>query len=164
MIIEAGDIVGVQVNDWLNDAIRVATGNGPLSHIAIVTATEPFVQVTEALDRVRVRSWDDRLADAAHVWLMKPPLSAEDRAAACRIALKHVGDDYGYINLVWQGMDALTRSRWFTENLVNITHLDICSELADLCEASLGLRPDDVTPNDFYGWFMIEHWPIEQMK
>ncbi len=163
-MIEYGDLLGVQGTGWLSDSIRSATGGGPLSHIAIVTAIEPFVQVTEALDRVRVRSLDDRLFDAQHVWLLKSPLSPEDRNVACRNALKHAGDDYGYANILWQEMDELTRSRWFTEHLVNVTHDVICSELAALCEAKLGLRPDDATPNDFWGWWQVEKWAVEQLK
>lgn len=164
LYIEAGDLVGVQGSSWLSDQIRASTGNGPLSHIAIVTATQPFVQVTEALSRVVVRSWEDRLADAAHLWLLKSPLSLEDRVAACRTALTHVGQDYGYENIIWQELDDLSKSRWFTEHMVRLTSDDICSELASICETKLGLRSESATPNDFWGWWTVQRWPMEQLK
>lgn len=163
-MIDYGDIIGVQGGDEFSDMIRAATGHGPLSHIAIVTATVPFVQVTEALTRVVVRSWETRLAEAKHLWVLKSPLSDGDRAEACRRILSRVGQDYGYSNIIWQGLDALTASRWFTEHLVNIKHDVICSELAAIGESKLGLRAESASPNDFWGWWLTENWSMEQIK
>ena len=164
MDIAYGDIIGVQGDEWLSDSIRSATGNGPLSHVALCTATEPFVQVTEALNRVVTRSIDDRLADAKHVWVLKSPLSPDDRQTACRIALKHTAKDYAYANILWQGLDAALRTDWFTEHLTDLTSDVICSELVTICEQQLGLRSESATPNDLWGFWQVERWPIIQLK
>lgn len=164
MIIEAGDLVGVQGAGELSDLIRQFTGNGPFSHIAVVVATEPFVMVAEALSRVVIRSWEDRLDDAQHLWLLKSPLPLADRVDACRILVKHNGEDYGYSNIVFQALDGLEKTRWWTEHWIRATTNIICSEYAAIAEAKLGLRPTSATPNDFYGWWLTERWAMEQRK
>lgn len=160
---EYGDLLAIQGVGWLSDHIRACTGHGPASHIAIVTAVEPFVQVTEAVDRVRVTSIDDRLFESAHVWLLKSPLSPNDRNVACRNAIKHVGDDYPWWNILMQLADAESGGRWFTEHWAE-TRENICSQLAALVEPSLGLIPRDATPNDIYGWWTVQRWPMVQKK
>jgi hypothetical protein len=159
-----GDILAVRGFDWLSDEIDTMSGNGGASHIALVTATEPFIQVTEALGHgITVRSWEARLAESKHLWILKSPLALPDRIEACRMAIAHVGDPYAYGNIVWQVMDDLTRSRWFTESMVHLNaNRWICSEIATFCEAKLGLRPDDSTPNDMKAWWGIEKWGVEQ--
>lgn len=164
MDIEVGDILAVDGGSWLSNLIKFASGGGPVSHVAVITATVPIVQVTEALHRVVVQSLEDHLAANKHVWLLKPPLSPEDRILVCRAALKHVGKRYAYINILWQALDALTHSRWFTEHFVRLDHGDICSELITIINAALGLRPDDSTPNDIFEWFRIEKWVILSLK
>ncbi len=165
MDIEYGDLLAIRGSGWLSDQIDASTGNGGISHIAVVTADSPFVQVTEALGHgITVRSYEVRLAESQHLWVLKSPLSAADRAEACRICLSHVGESYGYGNIIWQELDDLARSRWWTEHMVSITHDLICSELATLAEAKLGLRPDDTTPNDLFAWWTVERWEMVQVK
>jgi len=158
-----GDLIAVQGVGWLSDHIRAATGGGPASHIAIITAVEPFVQVTQALNRVVVTALEEVLDGAAHVWLLKSPLSADDRNVASRNAIKHTGDDYAYWNILCQLADSESGSRWFTEHWAE-TRDNICSQLATLVEPSLGLIPKDATPNDIWGYWLLQKWPMEQLK
>ena len=165
MSADYGDIIAVQGVGWLSDHIRSLTGNGPVSHVGIVTATEPFIQVAQALDRVRVLSIEEMLDDAtiAKMWLLKSPLTVEQRNVACRNALKHVGDSYAYWNIMMQAADSEFGTEWFTEHLAE-TKREICSEVTMMVEPSIGLIPKDATPNDIWGWWQTEHWPIVVLK
>lgn len=166
LVVEAGDVIGVQGTGFVSDSIRSLTGHGPWSHVAAVVATQPFIMVIEALSPcVVVRSWEDRLADAPHLWIMKPPLTEDDRVDACRRLLKYDGHPYAYGNIADQLLDAMSGTEWFTEHWVSIKSTEvICSELIAIGEEKLGLRADDTTPNDIYGWGLTERWPIEQIK
>lgn len=159
-VIEAGDIVAYQGTAWYSPLIRKFTGGGPYSHIAIVTATKPFIQVTEALTRVVVNPLDVSIKGAAHAWILHPPIpsdSARDRAV--ERALSYVGRDYGWIDLALQAADAETQSKFFTEHFAE-TYAPICSMLADLAEPILGMNPKSITPNDFAKL----GWPTDQLK
>jgi hypothetical protein len=168
--IEAGDVCGVRGIGELSDLIVAATGNGPWSHCGTIVATAPFVMVCEALDRVMVRPLDVRLSDAAHVWIVKPPLTPDQRERAARRALEFVAQDYAYGNIIWQAMDALTQSRWFSEHRVRIIQGHevgrvICSELDTESElTTIALPPNTASPNDIWGFAQVERWPIEQLK
>lgn len=158
-----GDIIGVQGSGWLSDHIRSATGNGPLSHVGICTADNPFPQITQALNHVVVTSWDDLLFAAKRVWILRSPLTPEQRNVACRNALKHVGDTYAYWNILMQLADSETGSEWFTEHWDDTKH-NICSQLDAVIQPAIGLMPQNATPNDFWGWWTVEQWPILQAK
>lgn len=158
-----GDLLAVRGSGWLSDHICELTGGGQVSHIAVITATQPFIQVTQSLDRVRVCALEDLIDDAAHVWLLKSPLTADERNVACRNAIKHTGETYAYWNILMQLADSETGSEWFTEHWAE-TRDNICSQLATLVEPSLGLIPKDATPNDVYAWFQVQRWPIIQLK
>jgi hypothetical protein len=165
-MIAYGDIIGCQGSDWLSDAIRGATGHGPLSHVAIVTATDPFVQVTEAISpRVTVTPFDALLARERAVWILSSPLSEFDRCGATLLALNHVGDEYALLDIVLQLLDSVTRSEWFTEHFTTLMRREvICSELAAMCESKLGLKPADATPNAFWDLWSRRALPIVQVK
>jgi hypothetical protein len=165
-IIKPGDIIGVADDSWLSHAIRNATGGGPVSHIQIVTATAPFVQVTEALDHVIVNPHTLRLAQCTAAYLMSP-LNVSDfqRAQAVAIALSYVADRYGYGDIVLQAMDSLTQSRFWTDHFAEKEE-PICSMLAALAWPCLHLDVKSETPNDFYYLAKAhpEAWRLEQLK
>jgi hypothetical protein len=80
------------------------------------------------------------------------------------VLLKHNGEDYGYSNIAFQALDGLTKTRWWSEHWVRATSNVICSEYASIAEDKLGLRSTSATPNDFWGWWQVERWPVEQYK
>lgn len=158
-----GDVIGVQGIGWLSDHIRSMTGDGPLSHVGICTADSPFPQVTQALSRVVVTAWEEVLDTNAHVWILRSPLTIEQRNVACRNAIKHTGDTYAYWNILMQLADAESGGRWFTEHWAE-TRDNICSQLDAVIQPEIGLMPQNATPNDFYGWWQTERYVIEQAK
>lgn len=159
-MIEVGDILAIQGTGWFSDAIRKATGGGPYSHVGIITATTPVVQVTEALERVRTRVLTDSIKDAAHAWILHPPhFTDTDRIKAVVTALSYSTDEYGWWDIAMQGMDSRLKTKWFTSHFAE-TKYPICSMLAALCDDEFDLDPKSVTPNDFYNL----HWPTDQLK
>lgn len=164
MILPAyGDVIGCQGRGWLSDNIRKLTGNGPLSHVGICTADSPFSQVTQALSRVVVTAWEEVLDANQHVWILRSPLTPEQRNVACRNALKHTGETYAYWNILMQLADSETGSEWFSDHWDD-TRRNICSQLDAVIMPDVALRPKDATPNDFWGWWTVERYPIEQAK
>lgn len=159
LVIEYGDLLAVQGKSWYSDAIRKATGDGPYSHIGVVVAVQPFVIITEAVDRVRTRPLDVSVKDAVHAWILKPPLTEMQRIIAVEKALSFDGDDYGWWDIALQGLDAAARTKWFAEHFAEIKH-PICSMLADLAEPEFGLDPKSVTPNDYAKF----DWPKLQLN
>jgi hypothetical protein len=165
-ICRAGDIIGVADDSWLSHSIRDATGGGPVSHIQIVTAVEPFAQVTEALDHVRVNPLEARLAQVTAAYLLSPiSVSDADRIQAVRIALGYVSDRYGYGDILLQGMDSVTRTQFWCNHFAEQAE-PICSMLASLAYPSLHLDTKAITPND---WVRLASantstWLLHQLK
>ena len=157
--VQAGDVIGVADDGWLSRSIRRATGNGPVSHIMIVTAIQPFVQVTEALKQVVVNPLEDRLSAYKFAIAMKPPVTDADRITAVRIALTYVGRFYNYGDLLLQELDSINQTRFWTDHFAD-QHEPICSMLAALAYPSLHLDTKSQTPNDFYNL----HWTTIQLK
>lgn len=177
---KAGDILGIQGADWLSDAIRNCTGidgkPAVLSHVGIVTATEPFVQITEALTRVETRPLDVSINAALHAWIIEVPVDGEARTLVARKALSFTGEEYGYSDIVLQGIDALVRSRWVAEHLAE-RKFPICSMLDAVAEGAGGLflgiegrrlTPQQVentiTPADIWTWAVKHGWPRTALK
>ena len=165
-MIRPGDIIGVANDSWLSRSIREATGDGPVSHIQIVTAIEPFVQVTEALNRVVVNELAVRMADSTAVYHMQPlNVTDEQRLHAVRIALSYVGRDYGYGDILLQGMDALARTKFWCDHFAEEQE-PICSMLGALSWPDLHLDAKSETPNDFIRLAQNhpEAWTLVQVK
>lgn len=165
-IIEPGDIIGVADDSWLSHSIRHATGDGPISHIQVVTATAPFVQVTEALNHVLVNPLDARLTQCTAAYAMKPTLATStQRDYAVRFALSYVGKAYNYGDILLQGMDSLTATKFWTDHFA-MQREPICSMLAALAWPSLLLNTKSETPNDFYNLALghPEAWKLVQLK
>lgn len=163
----AGDIIGVQGAGWLSDMIRRCTGDGPLSHIAVISATSPMFQVTEAIDRVKTRPLNVRLSESQKVWLLSPQFLTDDqRVVAAQNALGYSADDYGWGEIVLQGLDFLGKTEWWTEHLSGYyRNHPICSMLAALCEPEDGLPAISVTPNDFWrAAANPQRWVVTELK
>lgn len=165
-VCKAGDIIGTADNSWLSRTIRSATGNGPCSHIMIVTSTSPFVQVTEALDHVKVSPLEERLEQMTIAYLMSPlKLTNEQRIQAAKIALSHVTDRYDYADLLLQELDSLTRSTFWTDHFAG--EPIICSALAAMSLPSYHLDVDSIHPNGFYYRAMAslgDLWSVVRLK
>lgn len=151
---KAGDILGIQGKGWLSDEIRALTGDGPLSHVGIITAVEPFPQVTEALTRVRTRPLDLSIADAEHAWLLEwQDIVDAQRLAMCQTALSFSADDYGYVDIGFQLLDSVFKTRWITQHFVE-RKLPICSLLdalaAKSADLNFGVTINSTTPNDIW--------------
>lgn len=160
MAIEAGDILAVQGDGWFSDAIRKCTGNGPYSHIGVITATAPIMQVTEALERVKTRPLSESIKDTRHAWILHPPYKTDtDRIITVMKALSYSADNYGWWDIAMQGLDSETRTRWFTNHFAE-TKWPICSMLAALADPAWKLDPKSVTPNDFAKL----NWPTDLLK
>lgn len=169
LIIEPGDIAGIQGAGWLSDSIRRMTGGHPedpndksWSHVGLFTTP---TEVTEALNTVVVTPLAERIASARHMWVMKPPLRPEQRIAAVEAMRALVGQHYNYADIILQGFDALSGSRWFTEHFVDYKKFGpICSMAVALAEPWDGLIAAEATPNDFLGLGWVERCPLEQLK
>ena len=149
-----GDILGIQGNSWLSDAIMRATGPGPLSHVGICTADSPFLQITEALAKVQTRPIEVSINQAVAAWSLEwISITISQQWEMVRKALSYSAEDYGYIDIALQGADSLAGTRWFTQKFAE-RRLPICSMLDDLCASSaglsLGVTPNSCTPNDIW--------------
>jgi hypothetical protein len=164
-------IIGIQGVGWLSDHIRAATGNGPLSHVGLCISTDGLV--IEALARVRTRFIGDTIKDARHAWLIEPlTLTEEQCLQIVAAAVKYSADDYAYINIAWQGLDALFKTIWFTKHLATRKKA-ICSELVGIgYEACLptplmfGVDDKTVSPNNIWTYASAHpnKYLIDQLK
>ena len=161
---ELGDVIGCQGGDWLSNAIRRCTGDGPLSHVGLLTALHPMAIVTEALAAGVVNTaLDAVLAREAHVWLLRPPLRLDQRATAAAKMLSLVGTQYNFGDILLQLGDTITGNDWLTEHWASCKQV-ICSMSDCLAEPEIGLCPKDATPNDIWGIALVERWEMEQLK
>lgn len=162
MLIEPGDIAGIQSAGWLSDSIRRMTGGGPWSHVGLFTT--PTV-VIEALNTVVITPIDERIASAQHMWAVKPSLRPEQRIAAVEAMHALVGEHYNYADIILLALDEVTGSQWFTEHFTDYKRFGpICSLAVALAEPWDGLIVADATPNDFWGLAQVERWPEAQLK
>lgn len=134
-MIQAGDILGLRGRGFLSRGILAATGYdghpSPISHVGLFLTGDPKPIVIEALSRVKTNPLSVSLADADKAYVIHDSLLTNDeRSLVIETALKFSADDYGYSDIVLQGLDALTHTTWWTDNLAwNLKHSPICSYL-----------------------------------
>jgi len=174
-----GDIMGLRGSGWISDQIcELTRPSSPIiwegvaiewSHVGIVTAVAPFVQVTEALTKVRTRPIDVSIAEAEFAWIAQlGALTDQQRAMLARKALSFSADDYGYADIGLQALDSVTRSRWFTQHFAE-RRFPICSMLDALDYDSIGIRlgisASSATPNDL-ARYVTTHagWAVQAVK
>lgn len=167
-----GDLIGVRGSGWLSRGIIRATAPGPLSHIAIITATSPVPQTTEALFRVQTHPLSVTLDGAIQAWLMRDlALTDDDRIAMVAAIERYSADSYGYMDIGWQALDAVFQTRWFTAHLATEGQ-PICSMLAALGYRATSHPLDEavsdksITPNDCWRIWMANasRYRIIQLK
>lgn len=153
----SGDILAVRGSSWLSKRILAATGN-TVSHVGLIIATEPIPTVIEALTRVRTRPLDVSIATAESAWVLTDTsLTDDEREAIIRSALNFSADGYGYGDILLQGMNALTKSTWWTDHLAfGLAGKPICSYLVaaayETQNRTFGQLDKTTTPADIYNF------------
>lgn len=153
-----GDILAMRGASFLSRGILRATGN-TVSHIGIVTAISPFIEITEALVRVKTRPMSITLEDgiAAAFILQDRTLIIDERIKIVERALGFSAAGYNYPDLLLQLLNSIFRTTWFTDYLtINMNHYPICSYVAakSYAETGRGFGMSDRTtsPADIYAW------------
>lgn len=156
---QPGDILAVRGKGFFARGILAATGN-TVSHVGMVTGTEPFVIIIEALLRVKTRPIEESIADAERAYLLQDiSLSADQREAIVRRALKFSAADYGWGDIVLQLANAVFRTTWFTNHLTFglLDQFPICSYLVAESYMEAGLtfgkeNEESITPADIFNF------------
>lgn len=114
---QSGDILAVRGKGFFARGILAATGN-TVSHVGMVTGTEPFVVIIEALLAVKTRPIAESMADAEAAYLLQDiSISTDQREAIVRRALKFSAADYGWADIIFHLANAIFRTTWFTDHL-----------------------------------------------
>ena len=154
---QPGDILAVRGKGFFARGILAATGN-TVSHVGMVTGVEPFVMIIEALLRVTTRPIEESVADAERAYLLQDiSLSAGQREAIVRRALKFSAADYGWGDILLQLANAIFRTTWFTDHLTFglLNQFPICSYLVAESYKTIGLtfgkkEEESITPADIF--------------
>lgn len=158
-MIQPGDILAVRGSGWLSTGILSAE-YGPnipatgVSHVGIFVAGDPVPIVIEALNQVMTNPLAVSVAGAAAAFVLHDDsLTIAQRSAIVAVACTFSGKNYGYIDLLAQGLDAITNVLWFTNNLGGyLRHYPICSFVAAQAYDAVGLHfgiPDaSIKPSD----------------
>lgn len=170
-----GDILVVRGTGWISKGILKATGN-TVSHVGIVTAISPFVEITEALTRVRTRPMEESIAEADWAAILQDKtLTDEERTHIVISALKFSAAGYNYLDILFQLLNANFSTTWFTDHLAfRMDNTPICSYVAAKTYSDTGRNfgvPDKTTtPADIYAFsihnsdkyteLVVKHNPI----
>lgn len=126
------------------------------SHAALFVAGDPVPLVIEAVPpRINICSLESALERVAHAVLMSPiNLSADDRTAMVRTALKFEGHLYGILKFLPFTLDAMLGVDWCSQYLNIAKSYPVCSVLVasayetvkgwDFHEPSRGVTPNEL--------------------
>lgn len=155
--IVAGDILAIAGSSWLSAGIIRATG-GPCSHVGLLLSVDPPI-VIEALSRVKTNPLDVSIAHARRAWILHDKsLTADQRRAIMYAACAMSADDYGYLDIAAQGLDALFKTTWPTDHMGwYLKYRRICSYVVargyEAIQFRFGKKTDEsVSPADVYGF------------
>jgi hypothetical protein len=165
-----GDIILVRGRGALSEGILRAT-NGSVSHAALLIGTGPEICI-EALERVKTNPLIVTLGNCEHAYVMtNPSLTDEQRGAIVYAALTFSGEDYNYLDLGLQALDALSHSNFFTHHLAHsfLDRWPICSYLASKAyERAInwqwGKPSDSITPQDLFLAGQAPPWELRQLS
>lgn len=152
------DIILVRGSGPLSDAICKAT-NSPVSHAAMVVGVNPHIVIEAISPRVAVRPLSRCLNGVKGAWILrrKDPWFDGKRAAIVNDALSYCDDQYGWIDLMLQGLDAIGKTTIVTDLLAGpiLKHWPICSYIParaydDNEETLVGVPVQDTTPANLY--------------
>jgi hypothetical protein len=168
-MIQAGDILAVRGSDWLSDGIALAEygNNEPVisaTHVGIFVAGDPIPVVIEALNEVKTNPLAVSLAGAKKAYVIHDDsLTMEQRQIIIATACTFSAKNYGYIDIAAQGLDAVTHTLWFTDELGGyLKHYPICSYcIAEAYDAKgvdlhFGITDANIRPSDIVN-FVLEH-------
>ena len=110
--------------------------------------------------RVKTRPIEESVADAERAYLLQDiSLSADQREAIARRALKFSAADYGWADIILQLANAIFRTTWFTDHLTFgfLDQFPICSYLVAQSYKTIGLtfgkkKEESITPADIYNF------------
>lgn len=160
-MISAGDIICVRGAGWLSDGIAKAeypkgepTGQSA-THVGLFIAGDPWPIVIEALNRVKTNPLYVTISQALHAYaLHDESLDDRERAAIVAKACTFSADDYGYLDLLAQRLDATFSTTWWTDRMGGLlSHFPICSYVVGAAYQEVGLnfgvdtasvRPSDI--------------------
>jgi len=127
---QAGDIIGVMGVSRFSNAVTWLSGDGLISHVAMVVCTEPVPLIIEAVpDGVHTIPLDQAIQAHPRVFLMKAlNLTDAERKLLVRAACKYSALGYSYLRCGLVGLDQLSGTEVFTKYFAK--HLDpMCSFL-----------------------------------
>lgn len=118
-----GDIIAVRGSGWLSSGIASAEypqgePEQSATHVGLLVAGDPIPVVIEALNEVKTNPLSVTIASAKKAYaLHDTSLTDAQRRAIIAKACTFSADNYGYIDLLAQWMNAKTGSTWWTDRL-----------------------------------------------
>lgn len=151
------DLIAIRGVGWLSDGIAACEGNTDYpSHIAGMINPDPSICL-EALTRVKTNPLDKTLAGAKRAWLIHvKDVTDAQRAAVVYDACSFSADNYGWSDILLQGLDSETHETWWTDKLAGeLAKSPICSYVWAHAWATAGIAfgpklLSSVTPADVY--------------
>ena len=128
-MIKPADIIGIMGSVWASKLITWAEGGGLISHVGLVLCIAPIVLVLETVNpETRVVPLDVAVQQHPRVFLMKAlTLTDNERKLIVREACKWSTADYSFTKCIWAGLDEITKTTWFSENLYSSPDQAQCS-------------------------------------
>lgn len=159
-MIYPGDIVAIRGAGWLSDGIAKAEyPNGEpaqsATHVGLFISGDPYPIVIEALTRVKTNPLYITTSQALEAYALHDiSLTERQRETIIAKACTFSADDYGYLDLIAQRLDATFSTTWWTDRMAGLlSHWPICSYVVGAAYAAIGLnfgvdtasvRPSDV--------------------
>ena len=125
------------------------------THVGLCVSGDPFPVVIEALSRVKTNPLYVTISQALHAYALHDiSLTDEQRHTIVSKALSFSADDYGYLDLLAQRLDATFSTTWWTDRMAGLlNHFPICSYVVGAAYGEIGLnfgidtasvRPSDI--------------------
>jgi len=145
--VKRGDILLMSNNTFLGRAIQKIT-KSVYSHAEIYIGGGDCVGATNKMGQgVRVRPLSWNIKRFYRIDIFRWPNLSEDKAEkVCQNALKHVGENYNYLELFLFPLTFILPDRW--KNPLASKHAKICSELVTRSYKEAGI---DIIPNKTEG-------------
>ena len=158
-MIQPGDILCVDGSGWLSAGIIAAEYGTvaparPVSHVGIFVAGDPYPIVIEALWRVKTNTLPVSLAGTQKAWVLHDDsITPAQRNIIVGEALSFSAKDYGYLDLIAQGFDAIAHVDWATHYLSTfLDEFPVCSFVVAKAYAQInldfGVSSADIKPSD----------------
>ena len=177
MTLAPGDIIAVRGDGWLSNGIAAAEypkGEPAQSatHVGLLVAGDPIPVVIEALSEVRTNPLEVTVANVQKAYVLHDQsLTDVQRKIIVATACSFSADDYGWLDLFAQELDARLRSFWFTNHLAwYLKHFPICSYVVAAAygqvKLDFGVATASCKPSDVLG-YALSHpaiYTVTQVK